>query len=160
MCEIDNTVADTNREIMKRVEGFDECRYPYPLPSDFFELNPDVLLGAAAFKGAAEALQRLAWEGYTLFYVTARPMWFQSLTVHWLRLNGFPQGKVVFTSNKRSIVERFKPTFMVDDSPLEIEKVQDLVEVLVPAKPYNKGYRNRFENWDQFPLLQRLASKG
>ncbi|KRE85294.1 hypothetical protein ASG89_35005 [Paenibacillus sp. Soil766] len=34
---------------MKRVAGFTETIYPFPLSADFFEMNPDVLLGAKAF---------------------------------------------------------------------------------------------------------------
>lgn len=155
--DVDNTLADTNREIMKRVAGFTETLYPFPLGSDFFDTNPGVFAGAAAFEGAADTLQRLSSAGSRIFYVTARSPWFESLTRHWLRLNGFPDGVVICTSDKRSVVERVKPVYMVEDSPYEIERVIDLVEVLVPAKPYNEGYDNRFERWGEFPYKRISA---
>ncbi|MGG1516536.1 hypothetical protein ABE504_14050 [Paenibacillus oryzisoli] len=151
--DIDNTLADTKGELMKRVAGFTETIYPFPLSADFFEMNPDVLLGAEAFEDAAETLQRLNKAGSKIMYVTARPPWFKSLTRHWLMLNGFPLATIICTSNKREVVERFKPSLLVDDAPYEIERVIDLVEVLVPAKPYNEGYVNRFESWAVFPQL-------
>jgi 5'(3')-deoxyribonucleotidase len=149
--DIDNTLADTNREIKKRVSGFTETEYLFPLDSDFFEMNPDVFAGAAPFEGAAATLQGLYMAGSKIIYITARPPWFESLTKHWLRLNGFPDGIVICTTNKRSIVQIIKPSYLVDDAPFEIERVKDLVKVLVPAKPYNEGYENRFERWDLFP---------
>lgn len=155
--DIDNTLADTNREIMKRVAGFTESIFPFPLASDFFEMNPDVFAGAAAFDGAAEALQSLSRAGSMIIYVTARAPWFESLTRHWLRLNGFPEGRVICTSDKRSVIQEYKPVFMVEDSPYEIERVNDLVNVIVPAKPYNDGYDNRFETWATFPLIRSIA---
>lgn len=155
--DIDNTLADTNREIMKRVAGFTETLYPFPLDSDFFEMNPDVFAGAAAFDGAAATLQSLCKAGSQIIYITARSPWFESLTRHWLRLNGFPEGKVICTSEKRSVVQMYKPAYMVDDAPYEIERVMDLVDVLVPARPYNEGFDNRFERWDMFPYLRNMS---
>ncbi|MCY9665822.1 hypothetical protein M5X11_12740 [Paenibacillus alginolyticus] len=144
---------------MKRVDGFTEALYPFPLSSDYFEKNLDVFLflGAAAFEDAADTLQSLSKAGSQIIYVTARFPWFESLTGHWLRLNGFPDGMLYCTSDKRSMVERFKPAYMIDDAPYEIERVMDLVDVIVLAKPYNEGFDNRFERWAMFPQLRNPA---
>ncbi|GGG18476.1 hypothetical protein [Paenibacillus abyssi] len=155
--DVDNTLADTSGEIKKRVANFSDSIYPFPLPPDFFELNPDVFLSATAFAGAAEQLHSIVQTGSKILYVTARAPWFDSLTRHWLRLNGFPEAPVICTANKRTIVEQYRPVYMVDDAPHEIDRVKDLVPCLVPAKPYNEGYMNRFEDWSSFPLLQKAA---
>ncbi|OAS21825.1 hypothetical protein [Paenibacillus oryzisoli] len=92
---IDNTLANTNEKIQERVDGFGTKLCPFPLPSGFFEDNPDVFLGAAPYSGSAEALRRLEETGSKVVYVTTRSPWFRNLTEHWLRMNGFPLGEAI-----------------------------------------------------------------
>lgn len=42
--DIDNTLVKTNEEIKKRIAGFQDNVYPFPLPNSFFDNNPDVFL--------------------------------------------------------------------------------------------------------------------
>jgi hypothetical protein len=153
MVDIDNTICKTNAMLMARIQGFHENIYPYPLPEQFFELNPDVYLDAKPFDGAADKLQEFVANGNSVAYVTARKSWTKLITDHWLKKNGFPLSPVVFTTNKRMVAMTIRPSICIEDAPHELDRLIDLIPAFVPATLYNQQYKNRFSEWNEIDLL-------
>lgn len=160
MIDIDNSICRTNEQILMKLPGLDGSIYPYSLPLDFFENNPDVLLDADPYHGAAEKLTEFVSQGNRIVYVTARDLWTKTITYYWLRKHGFPRAPVLFTKDKRALALRNKFTFGVDDAPDELSRLMDLMPLFVPAKYYNEGYAGRFDDWSQLNLNQFINPNG
>jgi hypothetical protein len=141
-----NTVADINSVIESRLgKNPDPTNYIHPaLYPTFFEENLDIFLIASPLGESAEILQELS-KYNRIVYITARPKVAGFVTKIWLRVSGYPKGKVYFTDNKVEVAKKLGVTLAVEDAPHEIELYHEAgIEVLVKATPYNKQYRNRF----------------
>ncbi|RKO65731.1 hypothetical protein D7024_01270 [Desulfofundulus salinus] len=95
--DVDNTVANTNLELVRRF-GVSLKKYPAPeVPPGFFctEEGLRLLQRAEPFPRAAETLKTLAELGYRIAYVSSRPGDALFLTVRWLQKHGFPADQVL-----------------------------------------------------------------
>lgn len=156
MIDIDNTICDTNGQIAKVNCHFNEIVYPFPLGSNFFEENPNVMSDASPIEGAADTLKNFITQGVQIYYVTARLPWAQSLTELWLRKHGFPAAEVIFTTDKRSIALSLGAQGCIEDAPHELNALTDVLTAWVPAKPYNQHFSNRFEHWTELRGFESL----
>ncbi|MGV2885903.1 LNS2 domain-containing protein [Paenibacillus taichungensis] len=152
MIDIDNSICQTNEQIQLKIKDFNESVYPYPLPLNFFEDNPDVFLVAAPCRGAAEKLTEFVSLGNRIAYVTAREPWTRTITNYWLKKHNFPLAPVLFTQDKREVALRYNFTFGIDDAPHELSRLIDLMPFFVPARGYNEGFTGRFEDWCSLDL--------
>jgi len=145
--DICNTLADINGEIEK-VFGANPnpSRYYYPgVTSEFFRNNLWVFEKAAAYKGAAKALTKISLY-YEIVYITARPVEAQSVTIEWLKRNGFPRGRIIFTTTKPVIAKALGVKAAFDDAPHEIDGYLAAgIPVFVKKQPYNMAYPNIFD---------------
>ncbi|MED0677521.1 hypothetical protein ABEV55_18445 [Aneurinibacillus thermoaerophilus] len=148
LCDLDNTVVNTNPQIGERVLGFTTSVYPFPLPPDFFEKNPDVFRHAHPFPGAAQTLRAWVSTGHSLYYVTARGEWSRQLTSEWLHQHHFPMAPLIFSCEKDVIAHDIKATIAFEDSPGEIDKLSEIIPtIFVHEMTYNRSYKNRFRCW-------------
>ncbi|OAT83486.1 LNS2 domain-containing protein [Desulfotomaculum copahuensis] len=90
--DIDNTVANTNLELVRRF-GIPLNKYPAPqIPPKFFTSDEGMRLfqRSEPFPGAADALRLFSDLGYRVAYISSRPGNTMFLTVRWLKSHGFP----------------------------------------------------------------------
>lgn len=145
-CDICNTLADVNGELEKR--GFVRENGTYfiaGLDADYFANNLDVFEKATPFDGAAEKLCNFAKNGFEIVYLTARPKVAKTVTKNWLKKNGFPKGKLVFSNNKPGDFKRLNCAFAIDDAPHEIKNYQvNDIKVLIHLRDYNNSFGDGF----------------
>ena len=114
-----------------------------------------------AIPGAAEALKRLANDGYKFRVITARLMRpgqhaeVVSQTAKSLDILGIPYKDISFTSEKTEI----NADVYVDDAPYNIDALRANGKPVVAfAQPYNKDYSGRAQNWNEAEaMIRKLA---
>ena len=95
--DVDNTVANTNLELVRRF-GLPLKKYPATqIPPEFFLSNEGMRLfqKTEPFPGAAEALNLFSELGYRIAYISSRPGDALFITVRWLQKHGFPADQVL-----------------------------------------------------------------
>ena len=152
--DICNTLADVNSVLEnifgKRPKGI----YRFPeATEEFFLNNLWVFAEAKAYRGAAAALRRLA-STYGIVYLTARPEVSDLITRDWLKDGMFPDGPVVYRTDKVVVARELGAVRAIEDSPEEISNYELAgIPVMVHKQDYNSGYGNRFE-WSHFRTLK------
>ena len=148
-CDICNTLADVNGELEKRGFVREEGTYFIEgLGADYFTNNLDVFENATPFEGAAERLRAFVKNGFEIVYLTARPKKAKKVTREWLKKNGFPKGKIVFSNNKPEDFKRLHCTYAIDDAPHEIKNYQvNNIKVLIHLRDYNLSFGDGF-SWN------------
>lgn len=145
--DICNTLADIVAEIESMLGKnpiSSEYMHPgiskYPL---FFEENLDVFINAKVIGNSVDVVNDLA-KYNTIYYVTARPKVSELVTKIWLKENGYPKAKVIFTKDKPKVARQLGINLAIDDAPYEVTRyIQSNIEVMVKSQPYNI---NRFKN--------------
>lgn len=158
--DIDNTIADTQGELMRRF-GASVDSYPCPkVPEGFFgsKEGVDFFCSVKAFPGAALALRRLSGLGHRIVFLTCRPTAALSGTERWLRENGFVSDALLTGLSRegkaRFAVECFQPVMVFEDDPVIVEGLSGLVPMVwVKDWPYNRRVPEdlagveRFHSW-------------
>lgn len=157
-----NTICDVNGLIeelfsVKRLPGvyrFDNLR------PEFFRECPEIFSFPKAFERAADCLRMIQEQEHEIVYVTARPAEAEEVTLQYLRENNFPEGKVVFSSDKvsvcKDILKEKKLLFAMEDEPEKILSYKKAnIPVLVKRWDYNIGMAQSF---DWMMLYQYLKS--
>lgn len=145
--DICNTLADVNRVL---AEDFSVSlqQYPASIPNGFW-LSPEgmrVFQAAPPIAGAVEAVSALAGAHGGVVYITSRPVEAEFVTLRWLRMHGFPKGKVVFcggAAEKVAAYIGFSPSLVAEDDPGVAAAVGSVgIPVVALEWPYN-GYLSR-----------------
>lgn len=143
--DICNTIADVNECIRQALNLPDACFKEYGLAKygvneSWFTNHLEVFVEAKPLPGAVEALNILASSGLEICYVTARPKQAKKITLEWLKRWGFPSGWMLMTKSKDSVARGLRLDLMIEDAPLEIERLRRAgVNVVVYRQPYNNG---------------------
>jgi hypothetical protein len=164
--DIDNTVANTNLELVRRF-GISLKKYPAPeVPPGFFASREgmQMLQKVEPFPHAARALEVLADLGYRIAYISSRPGDALFATVRWLQVNGFPADQVVtglVGDAKLDVIRELEPTAVFEDDPIAVKMLVGRVPaVWLKDWPYNRpGGRDgiqrpgsnviRFKSWEE-----------
>lgn len=153
--DICNTLADINGQLVKKIPGYCNSTYPFPIPDGYFT-SPDglrVFSDAEPFLGTEKLLSSLAELFGGLVYVTTRPPEAEFVTRRWLAKHGYPESKIVFCKweEKTAVYSSLAPHLIIEDDPRVLETVKALnTLVMVPQWPYNshiKGRRIVPANW-------------
>lgn len=157
--DICNTIVDIDSEISKKGFVRKEGEYFYDLPADWFLKNTDVFRNAKPIDGAVNALWMLS-EMYTIVYVTARDLSTNSITEENLfRVNKFPEGRIVNTTDKMAVYEEEGFLFAIEDAPFEIEKyLNGGATVLAIAKDYNMNLPVIHMGWNDLMRTEKRAA--
>ncbi len=149
--DVCNTLADILSEVQKYIGPWPFYEYRHPLlTDDFFIDHPEIFLNAKPYEGAVQGLWRLK-EYFNIVYLSARPEWAWVITDLWLKVHGFPSGRLILTGEKADMAKQLNVAMAVEDAPFEIEKYERVgIPVVVKAQNYNKDYAPRFE-WSAFP---------
>lgn len=143
--DIDNTVANTNLELVRRF-GVHLKEYPSPeVPTQFFCTGEGLRLlqRAEPFPRAAETLKTLADLGYHIAYTSTRPGDALFLTARWLQKHGFPAGRVLCGLTREEKAEvaarELKAVAVFEDDPLLAVTLLNKVPALwLKDWPYNR----------------------
>ncbi|SFR12557.1 hypothetical protein [Desulfoscipio geothermicus] len=160
--DIDNTIADTNHELIKRF-GIKMESYPDPaVPVDFFKTKNclKLLARTKAFPVSAQILTAISRSGGQLVYVTSRPLITNFITHRWLELNGYPFGPVVYTTSDKKAEIACTNSFYAffEDDPLVAQLLlRSGVLVFLKDWPYNRDITAsklfRFKKWHEIEKL-------
>lgn len=150
--DICNTIADVLTEIQNIIGPWPFNEYHHPiLTDDFFYRHAEIFLKSRPYKGAIQGMWRLK-EHFDIVYLSARPKWARTLTELWLKVHGFPDGKLILTRDKAKVAKELKVAIAIEDAPFEIDKLKEAgVTVVVKAQNYNKKYAPRFE-WHELGI--------
>lgn len=164
--DIDNTVANTNLELVRRF-GISLKKYPAPeVPPGFFASREGLRLlqRAEPFPHAARALEVLAHLGYRIAYISSRPGDALFATVRWLQVHGFPADRVVTGLSRNAKVDavrELEPAAVFEDDPIAARTLAgEVPAVWLKDWPYNRlsgrgGVRRpgsnviRFKSWEE-----------
>jgi len=144
--DVDNTVANTNLELVRRF-GVPLKKYPATIiPPEFFLSNEGMRLfqKAEPFPGAAEALKLFSELGYRVAYISSRPGDALFITVRWLQKYGFPADQVLCGLDRNGKVNVIKNEFQAvavfeDDPRLARQALVNGVPALwLKDWPYNR----------------------
>jgi hypothetical protein len=166
--DIDNTIADTHGELLRRF-NVPADRYPCPaVPNDFFGTPEGIKLldSACPFPGAAAALRSLRMRGHWVVYATGRPVKALAVTGSWLRSNGFPAAPIfagLSVKEKLDLADETRPAAFFEDDPATVKGLAVAGHlILMKDWPYNRNLVSpvliRFDEWNQ--ALSMLASRG
>lgn len=95
--------------------------------SAFKRWEGDIYMELPSYPKAREALTDWRRMQGAVFYLTARPVRYNALTIKWLTTHGFPIAPVlsgVPPHKKWQIAQRWKATVLVDDSPQVLNSAQ------------------------------------
>ncbi|AEG15960.1 hypothetical protein Desku_2426 [Desulfofundulus kuznetsovii DSM 6115] len=142
--DVDNTVANTNLELVRRF-GVPLNKYPAPLPPGFFSTQEGLKLlqRAEPFPRAAETLKTLADLGYRIAYISSRPGDALFLTVRWLQKHGFPADQVLCGLDRQGKAEvatkELQAVAVFEDDPVLAAALLNKVPALwLKDWPYNR----------------------
>ncbi|MDI3298396.1 MAG: HAD family acid phosphatase [Bacillota bacterium] len=155
VCDIDNTIADTSAELVRRYG-------PPADPSDYAAYAPEgvdwtttehleLFRRARPIPGAVEAIHRLQRHGWYVLYVSNRPKTAYDVTEDWLLAHDLHEGRMlgkVLGGHKTRVLRRalagriwtaFGPMDVeavayVDDKPVRV--VPEGVQVLPHKRPW------------------------
>lgn len=146
--DICNTIADVNGALEKEYGiSCTSCKMP-GLDTEWFINHLDVFAKAEPIPYSQAALNLLA-EIYDIVYLTARPVEAADVTRAWLRGNGYPEGIVIYSTNKPSVFMDLSMAFAVDDAPHELTAyMNNGCKCYALARSYNQAFNNRFD-WSQ-----------
>lgn len=124
-------------------------------PEHSFWDREEVLLGAPMLDGSREAAWRLHDAGLLACYITRRPPSVDSITIRWLRDNGYPDLPVIhvghtdrelyFNLCKSAACIEYGVTHMVDDQPHEIETLTEAgIRTILVDAPVGREKRREF----------------
>lgn len=146
--DICNTLADVDGQLRRRIKGYSNAVYPFPLPEWFFRSSGGmrVFKDAAPLPGSVEFVSALAELYGDVFYVTSRPPEAEGVTRRWLARHGYPDGELVFCpwQEKPAVYASLAPGAVVEDDPRVLARLAaELpgVTVFAPQWPYNRHVR-------------------
>lgn len=153
--DICNSLADINGQLEKKIPGYCNITYPFPIPDSYFTspVGMRIFRDAEPFPKTARLLNSLAELFGGIVYVTTRPPEAEFVTMRWLTKNAFPKGEIMFCKweEKTAVYDSLDPYFIIEDDPRVLETAKELnVPILVPQWPYNchvKGNRIILANW-------------
>ncbi len=139
---VDNTLANTSLAGETIPADLPEEFYLKHLKELFFKMKP--------YPDAAETMSRIA-QHCDIVYTTIRPKVAEFITVRWLKINGFPDGLLLFIPPQ----ERYFPDSIgvIDDDPRvpPLYPPEWVNRLYVMAQPYNKTvHAYRFAKWSHF----------
>jgi hypothetical protein len=142
LVNIDNTLANLSLAKNAIPANLAEKFYAQNLEELFFCVKP--------YPGAKDMMDNLS-DFAEIVYTTARPKIADFVTVRWLEINGFPDGKIMFVHPQ----DRYFPdaSGVIDDDPRVslLYKVEWAKRIYIKAQPYNKKVRGcRFKDWFSF----------
>lgn len=157
LVDICNTLADVNGELTKLLgENPDpESYFHQGVTKTTFIDNPQLFSEASVIKGAVEGVNELS-NKYEVVYLTARPEWAREITEQWLKRNGFPEGKIIFSGDKASVAIELKASVAIDDAPFELNALSEVVPtVLIHKQSYNLNLCKigRLFSWQEFGMI-------
>lgn len=142
--DICNTLADINGQLERKIQGYRNDVYPFPLPENYFTspIGLCVFRDAKPFPETAGILRSMSRVFGGITYVTSRPQEAEFVTRRWLTKNGFPEGEIVFCQGeeKLSVYSRLKPFLIIEDDPQTLEAAITTnlnIPIIVPQWPYN-----------------------
>ncbi len=149
--DICNTIADVNA-VLK--EMFGEVPNPssrFTLTKSFFEKNLWIFESAKPITGSMNKLNELN-KDYEIVYITARPEDAKDVTLDWLKRHNYPDGDVLFTTDKALLARSLEIKLAFDDAPHEIANyLRSGINVMVKDQDYNSKFSNRFE-WNNLKV--------
>lgn len=175
--DIDNTVANTNRELVRKFGGsLDEYSFNQ-VPQGFFGTSEGLRLlqDAVAFPDAAWALRALMSLGARLQYVSCRPAGALSVTERWLQVNGFPKGPVLTGLSRKCkvyiVAGAMRPGMVFEDDPVVAASITPMVGMVwLKDWPYNRKHPPperpwpatvlRFDTWAEILHIALEARNG
>ena len=142
--DICNSLADIDGQLKKKISGYCNNQYPFPIPDGYFTSLSGfrTFRDAEPFPGSARLLNSLAELFGGVVYVTTRPLKTEIITRRWLAKRGYPEGKIFFCNwyEKAEIYSSLKPHLIIEDDPRVLEEIKKLnFLVLVPQWPYNSS---------------------
>lgn len=157
LVDICNTLADVNGELEKLLgENTDPSSYFHQgVTKTTFIDNPQLFSEASVIKGSVEGVNKLS-DKYEIVYLTARPGWAEKITKDWLKKNGFPKGKIIFSRDKASIAKELKASVAIDDAPFELNALSEVVPtVLIHKQSYNLNLCKigKIFSWQEFGII-------
>lgn len=163
--DIDNSIADTSRELNKKINNSN-------IPLKDYLTTPKglkVLWRVKPFKDAARALKTLSRAGYMIVYFSEfRPQEAKFITRRWLQRHEFPLGIIgrldLPKENILRLAAREDVFCMFEDNPELIKNVSDIgKEVWVKKYPYNEKIRLKkgkiFDEWSEVAILAKHMLK-
>jgi hypothetical protein len=157
-CDICNTIADINGQLVKR--GYEKLEefYPAPIPARVWE-DHSIYRDANPINQVLDLVRELSSQANTeLIYLTARHKSALPITWLWLLRNAAPLGKLMASHGeaKGSIIGRVmqerkaQEFILIDDAPREISSTWEMIsnssikgQVLVPSYQYNSHLPGR-----------------
>ena len=145
--DICNTLANIDSQLAKKIQGYCNSQYPFPIPAEYFTSPAGfrVFRGAEPFPGTARLIYNLAELFGGLVYVTTRPPETEFVTKRWLAKHGYPESEVIFCrrDEKADVYGALGPHLIIEDDPSVLEKMKERhVPILVPQWPYNGHIRS------------------
>ncbi|MBO8129273.1 MAG: hypothetical protein H0Z39_08770 [Peptococcaceae bacterium] len=159
--DVDNTVATTNLELVRRFDVSLKT-YPSKLPPGFFDSREGrrVLQEVQPFPLAEKTLATLAGLGYRIAYVTCRSSDALFATIRWLQVHHFPVDQVVTISGdlaaarkeKLNVIRSLDPAAVFEDDPWVAGNLAGAFTVWLKDWPYNRKLTQgviRFKSWQE-----------
>ncbi|MEG6569110.1 5' nucleotidase, NT5C type [Thermoanaerobacterium thermosaccharolyticum] len=140
-CDIDNTLANVNAQLLKA--GYDTSQYPNPALNDDFWTSYEgfeILIKAQKIKNTSKILDVLDELGADIFFATSRDMRLKELTRKWIEKNGIYNEHTIYFTATKHILEA---DIYIEDNPEQISKLLSIDKpVLIPSWQYNQGFDN------------------
>ncbi|SNX54223.1 hypothetical protein [Thermoanaerobacterium sp. RBIITD] len=138
-CDIDNTLADINTQLLKA--GYNISQYPNPvLNEDFWTSYEglDILIRAKKIKNTSKILDVFNGLGADVFFATSRNIRLRELTRKWIEKQGIYNKHAVYFTASKHILEA---DVYLEDDPQQISKLLSIGKpVLIPSWQYNQGF--------------------
>jgi hypothetical protein len=138
-CDIDNTLADINTQLLRA--GHDISKYPNPaLNQDFWTsyVGLDILNKAKKIRSTSKILSTFDKLGADVFFATSRDIKLRELTRRWIERQKIYNKHTIYFTATKNILEA---DVYIEDNPNEITKLLSTGKpVLIPSWRYNQGF--------------------
>lgn len=179
--DIDGVISDSypawlgelNQYYGKNITALEdyEMHLVFDVPCDdmnnFFVQNVERLLDIPhPVKGAREGIESLLQAGHEVVYLTARSQEEEELTSCWMRKNGIPYERILFSGHKSKVdfVKQCKLELFIEDYMVNAKAISELgIPVLLLDASYNQGELPqgvlRCQNWQEILTeIQRISA--
>ncbi|MNY85743.1 LNS2 (Lipin/Ned1/Smp2) [compost metagenome] len=134
-----NTLADINSVLRSR--GLDPTGHAIPAGIPLW-LDHSLYLSAEPINPSIQFVTKLAANGYSLIYLTARPKETTEASAKWLKDQNLPQGKLVHSDGvpKGELILKYTQDHLVtdlvymEDSPREIQSYLNICDKITATK--------------------------
>ena len=163
--DIDGTVADLYDYLSKNLDFDFKKVKDYSLKGTGLSLKrlTEVLKGyertgeylkIKPIKGAVEGINKLAENGHSIYFITARDQYnsVDKDTFNWLNKNKFVFTLLITHSpNKNKVLKKLDIPILIDDNPNEVKRCSNSgIECLLIDQPWNKDLNHNIYDFTRF----------